>query len=67
MWGCKGRREEQGRDILYRTECYRLKDGDLVHLTDEEAEAGAGARGGLPTPWAVAWGTPHEKLGAVIW
>lgn len=45
----------QGRDILYLTECYRLKDSDLVHFTDEETEAGPGERG-LPELWAVAWG-----------
>ena len=67
MWGCKGISGEQWRDILSLTECYRLKGGDLVHLTKKEAEAGTSERGGLTGLRARTQGTLNEKLGGVTW
>lgn len=67
--GCGGARgDERNRGEIFFT-VQSVIDSRMVtvHLTDEEAEAGTGAPGGLPKPWAVAWGTPHEKLGVVIW
>lgn len=65
MCGCKGRSEEQWRDILSLTQGYRLKGGDLVRLTKKEAEAGTSKRRGLTGLRARPWGTPDEELGGV--